>query len=291
MISRSSLIHLRLPFSYFLLPVYLLALVAAGTIDPVKAWIVFLVLHFFLYTAANGFNSFYDRDTESIGVLRRPPSVTKDLLWLSFILDAAGILIAFAAGWRFALASFIYGCASKAYSWDRTRIKKHPVGGWLFAGIGQGTLTFLCTVQAVTGCTMHDLFSWNFLQPAAATGLFILGFFPLTQIYQHREDARRGDMTISLFLGIRGTLTLAAGSMTAAVVMFVLFFNRTTGMHSALFFIGALVPAAVYFIRWFFLCTRNSAKADFDHAMTLSIMAATGLIVFSLSRLFHLYGA
>jgi hypothetical protein len=81
MVSKSTLLHVRLPFSWFLLPVYMMALTFAPSIDLKNAALVFVMLHIFLYTASNGFNSYYDRDKESIGGLRNPPPVTSDLLY------------------------------------------------------------------------------------------------------------------------------------------------------------------------------------------------------------------
>ena len=44
--------------------------------------------------------------------------------------------------------------------------------------------------------------------------------YPLTQIYQFEEDSRRGDRTLALFLGLRGSLVVA---LAAAVLAFFLF--------------------------------------------------------------------
>ncbi|HUI93525.1 MAG TPA: UbiA family prenyltransferase [Chitinivibrionales bacterium] len=284
-ITRSSIEHIRLPFSFFLLPIFLLALVSAGAFDPVKAWIVFFVLHFLLYTASNGFNSFYDRDRESIGALRRPLPVAPDLLWFSLALDAAAVLAAFFVGWRFALGCFIYGLASKAYSWNTVRIKRHPVVGWLWAGIGQGTFTFLLVVLSVNNMQVRDLAIFRFLFPATATGLFLLGIFPLTQIYQHREDARRGDVSISLFLGIKKTMTLAAVLMAAGLTGFFYFFLASFGVAPAAWFAVASLPAAIYFVFWFFAVLGDEKRADFDRTMLMNLIASGGLNLWCVAML------
>jgi 4-hydroxybenzoate polyprenyltransferase len=285
MITRSSLAHIRLPFSYFLLPIYFLALVSVKRFDPIKAWIIFFVLHFLLYTASNGFNSFYDRDTKSIGALRRPPTVTPDLLWLSLALDAFAIVAAFFAGWQFACGCFVYGLGSKAYSWNKIRIKKLPIIGWLWAGIGQGTLTFLLIVVSVKSGSLHDISAFDAWLPAMAAGLFILGIFPITQIYQHGEDGRRGDITISLRLGVRGTFLLSAVFMTASSIVLSAFFLLFRGPAFAAWFLALTAPAAIYFFRWFALDWTDEAKADYTHTMRLCIIASTGINVFGLGVL------
>ena len=255
-----------------------------------KAWIVFFVLHFLLYTASNGFNSFYDRDKESIGSLLRPPAVTPDLLWLSLALDAAAVAVAFFVGWQFACGCFIYGLGSKAYSWDKIRIKKRPLIGWLWAGIGQGTLTFLLVVLSVKGTLLSDVAGFGVWFPAMAAGFFILGIFPITQIYQHGEDGRRGDVTISLKLGVRGTFLLSASFMAASVAVYFSYFLLSRGAMIAAWFLASTAPAAIYFLRWFILAWKDGAKADYCRAMRMCILASTGLNVFGLAVLFQSNG-
>jgi 4-hydroxybenzoate polyprenyltransferase len=281
MISRSTLLHIRLPFSWFLLPVFMMAFVVAPSIDPLNAAVVFIVLHIFLYTASNGFNSFYDRDEESIGGLRNPPPVTSDLLWFSLALDGIGTLLAFIVGWRFALGCFIYGVASKIYSWNMTRIKKYGVVSWLFVGLGQGTLTFLLIIMSIADRQEQDFYDIGAdVIPALLTGCFLLGVFPLTQIYQHREDARRSDMTISRMLGIEKTFYCAGVCMIVAIAGFFVFFERHSGHPVALLFLGMLLPAVVYFIRWFYACRNAPAHADFSHCMRMNFTASTGVNLF-----------
>lgn len=73
MLQTSTWLHLRIPFSFFLMPVFLFAV----SISPEPAlWrtvLVFFITHFLLYPASNGFNSYYDKDENSIGALEKPP--------------------------------------------------------------------------------------------------------------------------------------------------------------------------------------------------------------------------
>jgi 4-hydroxybenzoate polyprenyltransferase len=57
--------------------------------------------------------------------------------------------------------------------------------------------------------------------------LVLLGFcplfaalYPLTQIYQFEEDARRGDRTLARTLGVRRSLLIAIGATVAAFILF-----------------------------------------------------------------------
>ena len=56
--------------------------------------------------------------------------------------------------------------------------------------------------------------------PAILSSLLLFGSYPMTQIYQHEEDARRGDKTLSLKLGIQGLSYLPEYSSLLRVWVF-----------------------------------------------------------------------
>jgi 1,4-dihydroxy-2-naphthoate octaprenyltransferase len=283
--TSSTLKHLRFPFSLFLLPIYLAALASAESIDALRALEAFLIIHLLLYPASNGFNSWYDRDTGPIGGLERPPPVEKSLLVVSLLLD----LLALVAGlWLlgplFALGLLGYGTASKLYSWDRTRLKARPVTGWLMTGLGQGGLTFVLVLLAVDPRGLGAIDA-GALYRSLAVALLLLGIFPLTQIYQHEEDAARGDLTISRLVGVRGTfllsgLCLGLGILGLGYVVF-----TQSGRLWALVFIAFQTPAIVFFAIWFLKVLRDETAADFRAAMGMNLFASGLLNAFYLSYL------
>src|SRR5688572_20998916 len=57
-ISKDTVRLLRIPFSLFLAPVYLLALSQAAHPTPEKALYTFLIIHLLVYPASNGYNSY-----------------------------------------------------------------------------------------------------------------------------------------------------------------------------------------------------------------------------------------
>src|SRR3954469_16180666 len=95
MFSKSTLLHLRIPFSYFLLPVYLFAVSVSPNITEKRLLWVFIILHLLLYPASNGFNSYFDKDEKSIGGLKNPPPVQKGLYWTSLLLDMVAVVVGF----------------------------------------------------------------------------------------------------------------------------------------------------------------------------------------------------
>lgn len=276
----STLVHLRLPFSVFLLPIFLFGIQASPSVEPWRGWLAFVVIHFLLYPASQAFNSWYDRDEGPIGGLSVPPPVHVSLAWAAWTLDALALVGAWMVGPVFFLCLVLYTLGSKAYSWKVTRIKSRPWAGWLGIGLVQGGLTFVAVVQGV-GTPL----GWS--EPALWWGAltatcFLLGVYPLTQVYQHDEDARHGDLTVSRRVGIRGTFVLAATFLGAAVVLFVVQFVSGSGWTTALFFLGLQTPTLIYFLWWAWGVWKDPTRADFRRTMTMNVLASGLMNVFFL---------
>jgi hypothetical protein len=212
------------------------------------------------------------------------------LLWFSLLLDAIGLIIALCVGRQFTLGCFIYGIASKLYSWDPIRIKKYGVLSWLFVGLGQGTGIFLLVALSLSGAPGKECLAIRgTLLPAVLAGFFLLGMFPLTQIYQHREDARRNDLTLSRMVGIRKTFLCAFLCLFIAVVGFSVLFYQHFGIFFAILFLVLLAPAVYYFGHWFYACRRDAVHADFDHCMRMNFLASTGITIFGAVTVFIIH--
>jgi 1,4-dihydroxy-2-naphthoate octaprenyltransferase len=274
MLSRSTLAHLRFPFSFFLLPIFLAALALSQTIEIPKTIAAFFIIHALLYPASNGFNSYFDRDTGPIGGLAHPPPVDRSLLRTSLLLDLIALLAGlFFLGPLFSLGLLLYGAASKLYSWDRTRLKARPIAGWLLTGFGQGGLTFLLVFVSVDSRGL-DLISLHCLLNALAVTLLLLGIFPLTQIYQHDEDRARGDLTISRFVGLRGTFLISGAFLCSGLIGLGAFIEAQSSRIWTLAFIASTIPPGVYFLRWFGRARRDAGAANFGSAMRMNLFAS-----------------
>ncbi|MGI4872756.1 MAG: UbiA family prenyltransferase [Janthinobacterium lividum] len=265
---RNALPLLRIPFSLFLMPIFWFGLSALpGPFSWVRAAGVFAILHLLVYPASNGYNSYYDRDEGSIGGLKTPPKVTPALLHLVYLFDALAVLGALLLGWRFAALVVVYLLVSKAYSYEGIRLKKYPLLSTLVVVVFQGSFTFLMTQVGVG--TAH-LFAKTNLLLALVSTLFLCGSYPLTQIYQHQEDARRGDRTLSLRLGIRGTFIFAAaGLLTGALAMGLAYWLRGE-LRNLLIFLVATGPVVALFGRWAWLAWHNPALANFEWTMRMN---------------------
>jgi 1,4-dihydroxy-2-naphthoate octaprenyltransferase len=280
--ATSTLLHLRLPFFFFLAPIWLFALASAALaapVEPFKAAAVFVIFHFLLYPASNGFNSYYDRDRGPIGGLASPPELSPSLMPVALGLDALALIAGFILDPLLGLAALLYGIGSKLYSWDRTRLKARPIGGWLATGFGQGALTYLSMVATMSPAGFGILAKepGTILWGALLQTLFLLGVYPLTQVYQHEEDERRGDLTISRLLGVRGTFVLAACFLAAAMVGIAAWLATRFSLQWAILFLLVQAPTPVIFAAWARRSFRDAAAADFRSCMVMNF-SASGLM-------------
>ena len=198
---KSTLLHLRIPFSLYLLPIFTFA-ASQQPLSSLKNLIIsFIAIHLFLYPAANGYNSYFDKDTKSVGGLKNPPSVTPELYNVSLICDLIAIGLGLLINWQFALMLAIYGAESKAYSHPKIRLKKYAFLSSIVTSVFQGGFTYMMSFLALHQLSFDQLFKKNIIIPSALCSIAFLGVYPLTQVYQHFEDSLKGEHTISIKLG------------------------------------------------------------------------------------------
>ena len=281
MFSRSSWLHLRIPFSFFLLPIFLFSLSVSPNLNGPRTFWVFFIIHFLLYPASNAYNSYFDKDEKSIGGLKNPPPVEKGLYFLALTFDVIAIILSYIKiNTTFAVMIVIYGVVSKAYSHPSIRLKKHPWLSWAVTGIFQGWFTFVMCYAGINDYSLESSLKWDIVVPGALTSAMLLANYPITQIYQHEEDHKRGDITLSAKLGIVGTFYFVASVFTFAIGGFLFYFKFAYGEKYALYFMLALLPGLAYFFYWFVLVLRNKKNADFGHTMRLNYISGACLNAF-----------
>lgn len=281
MISASTIKHLRIPFSLFLMPVFLFALALSPNLNESRMLWVFLALHFFLYPSSNGYNSYFDKDEESIGGLKNPPKVTKDLYWVSLLFFAIAIGLGWLINWSFASMLFCYGLISMAYSHPSVRIKKYPWLSWFIAGLFQGYFTFAMAYAGLSDLGWDIFTKTHIIIPGLLTSLMLWGNYPLTQVYQHREDARRGDRTLSLLLGIKGTFAFSAFLFALTGAAFVWYFLDRNQINVLWVYGSAMAPIILFFFLWFSFVRTNPEKyANYNWAMGMNSISALILNAF-----------
>jgi 1,4-dihydroxy-2-naphthoate octaprenyltransferase len=275
MFSRSTFLHLRIPFSFFLMPVYLFALGISPNLNGGRLFWSFIIIHLFLYPASNAYNSYFDKDEKSIGALKNPPPVEKGLYWMALLFDAIAIVLGYLKiSLLFAVFLFIYGVASKAYSHPSIRLKKYPITSWFIAGFFQGFFTFMMAYVGINNFGLENLAREAVLLAAALSSVILWASYPMTQIYQHEEDAKHGDKTMSMLLGIKGTFYFAMIFFSIASLGFFFYFQTYYTINIALIFLLALAPVILFFMFWFVQALRDESKVNFSYTMWLNFISA-----------------
>jgi 1,4-dihydroxy-2-naphthoate octaprenyltransferase len=278
MFTKSTWLHLRIPFSYFLMPVYFFALAISPNLNGARLGLTIFIIHFLLYPASNGYNSYFDKDEGSIGGLKSPPPVQVGLYYMSLLFDAAALLLGVIyVSPLFAMMMLIYGLASKAYSHPLVRLKKYPILGWLTVVFFQGFFTFLMCYVGINDFQLENLWHVRVLLPASLASVLLFATYPMTQVYQHAEDLKRGDRTISILLGIRGTFYFAMLFFSVAAVGFLYYFITFFSINFAYVFLIALSPVVIFFLVWMVRVHQDSTHANHRATMWLNFISATCL--------------
>lgn len=267
---RSTLQLLRFHFSFFLMPVYWFALSQVNKINWHDAILIFIILHVLVYPASNGYNSYMDRDTGSIGGIKNPLQPTKQLFYVTVFMDLLAVVLSFLITPIFAMGILLYILASRAYSYRKIRLKKYPVIGYLTVVIFQGAITFFLVYHG-----SKSIHTTNVPVIAmVAASLLIGGFYPLTQIYQHDDDLKDGVQTISYKLGYKGTFLFTGIIYAAAFTMLAVQFSLNLEWNRFLLLQIFMLPVLVYFFIWFRKVSKNIKEANFKNTMRMNLLAS-----------------
>jgi 1,4-dihydroxy-2-naphthoate octaprenyltransferase len=253
------------------MPVYWFALTQLVNINWWRAILVFLILHVLVYPASNGYNSYMDRDETPIGGLKNPLQPTRQLFYVTIVMDVAAVTASFFISWYFAVGILFYIMASRAYSNRKIRLKKYPLLGYATVVVFQGAVTYWLVYHGSSEA-LHTKASASGM---TAASLLIGGFYPLTQIYQHKADKDDGVETISYKLGYRGTFIFCA--VVYSVAMAFLGYTFLSSLMIAQFFILLIffLPILVYFVWWVAKVWKHSEAADFKHTMRMNLLASS----------------
>jgi 1,4-dihydroxy-2-naphthoate octaprenyltransferase len=186
-------------------------------------------------------------------------------------MDIASVIGSLFVSWVFAGCCVAYILASRAYSYRGVRLKRYPWLGYLTVVVFQGAVVFYATYHgSSTDLTLHVP-----ALPMLVSSLLIGGFYPLTQIYQHKADAADGVRTISSVLGYRGTFLFCAGVYILGFALMAVYFNGLGEISKFVRIQAWFFPVFIYFIHWFTQVTKDTGKADHSHTMRMNWLAAS----------------
>lgn len=253
------------------MPVFFFALSFVKEIDWFNAVFSFLIIHLLVYPASNGYNSYMDRDIDSIGGLKKPMQPTKELFYITLVMDILSVILGLFISLQFATAIGFYIICSRMYSYRGIRLKRFPFVGYITVILNQGALIFASVFNATeisksAGIPVLGLLTASFL---------IGGFYPITQVYQHTADKDDGVKTISMLLGKKGTFIFCGIMYATAFSMLFLFYKQSEMIDSFLILQFFFVPVIIYFIKWFIEVLKNESSANFKNTMRMNVIAST----------------
>ena len=278
--SFSTFLHLRFFFSVFLLPVFFFALSQVPEINWNNAILTFIIWHLLVYPASNGYNSFFDKDEGSIALIEKPPPVDKSLYYFSLTLDLIALILTIFVGWALFFAVLIYGTFSKMYSHPSIRLKKYPFISFFIVFLFQGAFVYWSTYASVSG--MNTLYGWNlnFTIAGLICSCLIGATYPLTQVYQHAEDSKRGDKTLSLVLGIRGSFYFSAGLFLLSGVLIFAYWYRLDLLTNFWLFLIISGPVFILFVSWFVEVYKNPDDANFKKMSRMTLLSGLLMLIY-----------
>jgi 1,4-dihydroxy-2-naphthoate octaprenyltransferase len=212
-----------------------------------------------------------DKDEGSIGGVENPMQPTKQLFWITIVMDIAAIQFAFYVSTLFVLAIVLYISCSRLYSYRGIRLKQFAFTGYLIVILNQGALTFFMIYigagyDAAANVPLHGLLASTFL---------IGGFYPITQIYQHESDALDGVKTISMILGKKGTIIFCAAMYFISFSILGHYYILQQQVMSFIILQIFFIPVLVFFIRWAIRIWKNENAANFKSTMQMNWLAST----------------
>jgi len=272
---KSTVMHLRLPFSFFLMPVFLFAVSQAGAINWQTTAIAFVILHLFVFPSSNGYNSFQDRDTGSIGGLKHPPKVSRNLFKATLLMDSVAVISGLLISYSFSVLVFIFILISRAYSYRNVRLKQYAVTGFLTVFLFQGAFVYLMASSAISTFSFVNFFTLNNIICMSVASFFIGSVYPLTQIYQHDADKKDGVISISYKLGYNGTFVFSGILFAIATVFLYYYFNMKHQQIAVLLFIILMLPVIIDLSVWFAKVRKNTDNANFENTMKMNLLTST----------------
>jgi 4-hydroxybenzoate polyprenyltransferase len=291
---RSSLTHLRIKNTLHVAPVVLFAISQAHALDVRQAFLTVCILHLLIFPASVGYNTYYDRDEKPTGGLEAPPPVHESLYWLATGLELLALGLAFLVSLPFVVCIVVTILASRAYSYDKIRIKGRPIAGYVWVALFQGGFSYVMVAIGIApdpSVVTTSLLTPEYVLPALFSTFLVAGSYPLSQIYQFEEDGARGDTTIAMLAGYNGTFILCQVMLTvgyACIASYLLLYK--TPLHLVVLTVLFLFPGA-YVAHWWKKVREDVRNADHTRAMNMfKLSGVTGnlafILLFAIDRFF-----
>jgi 1,4-dihydroxy-2-naphthoate octaprenyltransferase len=169
---------------------------------------------------------------------------------------------------------------SKLYSHPAVRLKKHPVASFLVVFIFQGAFVYWTSYAAISGLDIRMGWNINFVIAGLVCSCLIGASYPLTQVYQHEEDTKRGDKTLSILLGIRGSFWFSAVLFISGSLLLLAYWYNLNKIINFFIFITFCIPVLFVFINWFIKVFKDEKEANFQNMSRMMFTSSIMMLLY-----------
>jgi 1,4-dihydroxy-2-naphthoate octaprenyltransferase len=262
------------------------ALSQADTINWLNTLLAFIILHLLVFPSSNGYNSYQDKDETSIGGLKNPPTVTRNLYYTTLIFDLLALALGMLISPVFSALILLFIIMSRAYSYRGLRFKKYPVLAFLIVFVFQGGFIYLVSSLAITGKPLAEFFNVSDILCMLISSMFIGSVYPLTQIYQHESDKQDGVISLSYKLGYSGTFIFSGILFaTGAILMTYYFWSNKMLMAIWLFLPFILIMGSRMSV-WYKKVRKDTRQANFRNTMSMNLISSASMNTYFLILVF-----
>ena len=241
---HNHLIQTSFLLSFIYLPLFLFAISQTHDLNWLHTGFFFVILQVLMHPSnqlqiANANMGLSDNKTDITHQAKK--LITTSISMNSIAVVLSMLIISLKVG----VGVLGYLLLSKLHNNNPIRLRKYAIISLLLTMTMQGVLLFALT-QYATGKLM--LITNVFAIQACA---FFVGFvYPLTQMHTHTDDLKRGDLTISIRLGLKGTFALSLVMLLLAISFMGLHLYNTRNVFHFYLFLFFLSPVAAYFFWW-----------------------------------------
>ena len=276
------ILHLRLHYQFFILSGgYLLSALFADEMNWNQYVLQFLNVHFLLFGGATAYNSYWDKDEGPIDGLKNPPKMTKWMWVVSLLMQFIGQLWALTLGWEFALIYLVSLILFWLYSTPHARWKGRPLLSLFVIAVSTGTNSFLMgrLASGAEQLSIHDGLI------AFGVALVLVSLYPVSQIFQIEEDAKRGDKTFTMKFRLQGVkLFYVSLFMTGALIISWYLYELTDPYLGLAFGILSTISCINIGAILFRL---KGKEEEYRKVMMIKFLASIGFLIFIFAGLIY----
>jgi|GEM_PF-2767710 len=283
---KNIVLHSRLIVELYVLMAFFLALLLSNSKIDLTVFIS-MCSWFLLSTGSTLFNDYYDRDKGVLLGLDHPPKIKKYILSASIIAKAVGFILSILYLPIVFSAIYIFGIlASIAYSHKEIRVKAMARTSVLFSFLS-GAATYFVAIIIIFRENYFAILN-NFyihLGGLLASAFFLSSFHIMTQIHQKKEDADRGDKTLTVIYGREKALLVGLIFYTISTIIIAIIFLASLSKIIGIIFIIYSIITILFIIKWM---KYFSAREDKKNMQIITRFSLNVVFIFLIIIYFYL---